>query len=154
MSDRLRVSVIIPAYNEVATIRTVVHRVRAVPLDTEIIAVNDSSTDDTGDILETYSKSAGIQVHHTQFGSASKARNVAFHHSRGELIKYFDADDILSPDLIEHLKKVWVAGQQLNITRDGEKPAVKKPAGPRKEGGPKPGGPKFKKPHRKGPAEE
>ncbi len=59
----------------------------------------------------------------------------------------------LSPDLIEHLKKVWVAGQQLNITRDGEKPAVKKPSGPRKEGGPKPGGPKFKKPHRKGPAE-
>ncbi|NML61264.1 DEAD/DEAH box helicase [Massilia sp. RP-1-19] len=57
----------------------------------------------------------------------------------------------LSPDLIEHLKKVWVAGQQLNITRDGEKPAVKKPSGPRKEGGPKPGGPKFKKPHRKGP---
>ena len=57
----------------------------------------------------------------------------------------------LSPDLIEHLKKVWVAGQQLNITRDGEKPAVKKPAGPRKEGGPKAGGPKFKKPHRKGP---
>jgi ATP-dependent RNA helicase DeaD len=32
----------------------------------------------------------------------------------------------LPPDLLEHLKKVWVAGQQLNITRDGEAPAAKK----------------------------
>ncbi|RJG15468.1 DEAD/DEAH box helicase [Massilia cavernae] len=63
----------------------------------------------------------------------------------------------LPPDVMDHLKKVWVAGQQLNITRDGEAPAVKKDSGPRKEGGsrkaeggPKKGGPKFKKPHRKG----
>jgi ATP-dependent RNA helicase DeaD len=32
----------------------------------------------------------------------------------------------LPSDLLDHLKKVWVAGQQLNITRDGEAPAVKK----------------------------
>jgi ATP-dependent RNA helicase DeaD len=32
----------------------------------------------------------------------------------------------MPPDLIDHLKTVWVAGQQLNITRDGEPPAVKK----------------------------
>jgi ATP-dependent RNA helicase DeaD len=36
-------------------------------------------------------------------------------------------------DLIDHLKGVWVAGQQLNITRDGEAPAVKK-AAPKKAG--------------------
>jgi ATP-dependent RNA helicase DeaD len=38
-----------------------------------------------------------------------------------------DLPSDLPPDLVEHLKKVWVAGQQLNITRDGEVPAVKKP---------------------------
>jgi ATP-dependent RNA helicase DeaD len=32
----------------------------------------------------------------------------------------------LPPDLLDHLKKVWVAGQQLAITRDGEAPAPKK----------------------------
>ncbi|NHZ32265.1 MULTISPECIES: DEAD/DEAH box helicase [Massilia] len=37
-------------------------------------------------------------------------------------------------DLIDHLKGVWVAGQQLNITRDGEAPAVKKAAAPKKAG--------------------
>jgi ATP-dependent RNA helicase DeaD len=56
----------------------------------------------------------------------------------------------LPPDLVEHLKKVWVAGQQLNITRDGEAPAggrsapARKPSQRRFEEG-------VKKPHRKGP---
>jgi len=66
----------------------------------------------------------------------------------------------LPPDLIEHLKSVWVAGQQLNITRDGEPPAggkkgafgAPKKAGDRrfaeKSAAPKPG---PKKEHRKGP---
>jgi ATP-dependent RNA helicase DeaD len=62
-----------------------------------------------------------------------------------------DLPSDLPPDLVEHLKKVWVAGQQLNITRDGEPPAVK-------QGGPKKGverrlvdkAPGGKKPHRKG----
>jgi ATP-dependent RNA helicase DeaD len=49
----------------------------------------------------------------------------------------------LPQDTIETLKKVWVAGQQLGITRDGETPPEKKAAAPKR---------KFadKKPHRKG----
>jgi ATP-dependent RNA helicase DeaD len=34
----------------------------------------------------------------------------------------------LPQDLVDHLKKVWVAGQQLGITRDGEEAPEKKPA--------------------------
>jgi ATP-dependent RNA helicase DeaD len=58
----------------------------------------------------------------------------------------------LPPDLMDHLKTVWVAGQQLNITRDGEAPAAKK-GGYAKKGADRryaeKGAPK--KPHRKGP---
>ncbi len=39
----------------------------------------------------------------------------------------------LPNDLLAHLKKVWVAGQTLNITRDGEQPDLKK-GGPAKKG--------------------
>jgi ATP-dependent RNA helicase DeaD len=51
----------------------------------------------------------------------------------------------LPQDLLQHLQKVWVAGRQLNITRDGEEPIK---AAPKKKFGEK----KFadKKPHRKG----
>jgi ATP-dependent RNA helicase DeaD len=52
----------------------------------------------------------------------------------------------LPQDLLSHLQKVWVAGRQLNITRDGDEPiksAPKKKFGEKKAYG-------EKKPHRKG----
>jgi ATP-dependent RNA helicase DeaD len=75
----------------------------------------------------------------------------------------------MPPEIMQHLKGVWCAGQQLRITRDGEtpdtagktagkKPFGKKPfAGAKKEFGPRKFGgdkPPFKKPHRKGPRPE
>jgi ATP-dependent RNA helicase DeaD len=61
----------------------------------------------------------------------------------------------LPPAVFDHLKGVWVAGQQLNITRDGETPPPKKaffkkpsPAGGDRRFAEKDG---AKKPHRKGP---
>ncbi|MDB5747498.1 MAG: helicase [Massilia sp.] len=41
----------------------------------------------------------------------------------------------LPKDLLDHLKTVWVAGQQLNITRDGETPPPKKAGAPKKSFG-------------------
>ena len=52
MSDGLRLSVIIPAYNEENTVAAVVQQLRAVPLQVEIVAVNDASSDNTGRILQ------------------------------------------------------------------------------------------------------
>ena len=52
MADRLKVSVVIAAYNEAQTIEAVVERVRAVPLDFEIIAVDDGSSDGTGAVID------------------------------------------------------------------------------------------------------
>ena len=52
MGDSIRLSVIIAAYNEERTIAAVVDRVRAVPLDIEIIAVNDGSSDGTGTAID------------------------------------------------------------------------------------------------------
>ena len=47
----MKLSVVIPAYNERDTIREIVKRVRALPLELEIIIVDDASTDGTRDIL-------------------------------------------------------------------------------------------------------
>ncbi len=47
-----------------------------------------------------------------------------------------DLPSDLPKDLVDHLKTVWVAGQQLNITRDGEEaPAPKKAGGAKKSFG-------------------
>ncbi|MCA1247873.1 DEAD/DEAH box helicase [Massilia sp. MS-15] len=56
-----------------------------------------------------------------------------------------DLPDDMTPELIDHLRTVWVAGQQLNMTRDGvEAPIV---TAPKKKSFTKAG---TKKPHRKG----
>ncbi|MCC2957232.1 DEAD/DEAH box helicase [Massilia sp. IC2-477] len=65
-----------------------------------------------------------------------------------------DLPDDMTPELIDHLKTVWVAGQQLNMTRDGvEEPII---TAPKKKSFAKAGADRrvaeksFKKPHRKG----
>jgi glycosyltransferase involved in cell wall biosynthesis len=47
----MRLSVVMPVYNERATLRQVVYRVLAVPLDIELICVDDGSTDGSKEIL-------------------------------------------------------------------------------------------------------
>ena len=48
----MKVSVVMPVYNEVATIKEIVSRVQAVPLEKDIIIVDDGSTDGTLELLE------------------------------------------------------------------------------------------------------
>jgi ATP-dependent RNA helicase DeaD len=85
---------------------------------------------------------------------ANEAGIESRHIGRIEIYDDFSTLDLpadLPPDLLDHLKTVWVAGQQLNITRDGEAPAPKKPGfskGGDRRFAEKAGG---KKPHRKGP---
>ena len=48
----MKLSVVIPVYNEKNTLRALVQRVRAVPIDKEIILIDDCSIDGTRDLLK------------------------------------------------------------------------------------------------------
>jgi len=65
----------------------------------EIIVVNDGSVDDSAVVLERYQEK-GVRVIHQQNRGHAAALNEAYARSSGEFIKFFDADDILSPDFI------------------------------------------------------
>ncbi len=56
------VSVVMPAYNERATVEEIVARVLAVPLRIELVAVDDASRDGTREILQQLAASKGFRL--------------------------------------------------------------------------------------------
>ena len=92
------ISVIIPVFNGARhiaeTIQSVLHQTR---VPDEIIIVNDGSTDETPEILES-AKSAGITVIHQENRGAGAARNRGMETATGSLVSFLDADDLWLPE--------------------------------------------------------
>ena len=63
----------------------------------EVVVVNDGSTDGTRDVLRDY-EGRGVRVVDQPNAGQCAAANRAFRESHGDLIKFFDADDVLAPD--------------------------------------------------------
>lgn len=96
------VSVIISAYNvEQYIARTLDSVLAQTYRHIEVIVVNDGSTDDTKNILETYTQKDTRIVIVTQTNNGvSAARNVGLVIAKGEYICFFDGDDIMMPTKI------------------------------------------------------
>jgi dolichol-phosphate mannosyltransferase len=85
----MKLSVIIPVYNEQGTISELISRVKAVNLDKEIIAVDDGSTDATAGILDAID---GITVMHKDNGGKGSAILEGIKAVTGDVIVIQDAD--------------------------------------------------------------
>ena len=99
MTSRL-ISICMPAYNAGDYILQSVGSIisQSYP-NWELIIVNDGSTDQTARVLAGISDKR-IKVYHQQNQGQCAAANRAFHLSGGALIKFMDADDLLSPDFL------------------------------------------------------
>ncbi len=87
------ISVVIPVYNEVNTIKEIIRRVQAVDLEKEIIIVDDASNDGTKDILNELKDEKGITVFFNQSNQGKGAAlRTAFQHVKGEIVIIQDAD--------------------------------------------------------------
>lgn len=91
---RLVVSIVVPAYNEVATAERLLRRVAAVPLTKEVIVVDDGSTDGTRELLGRLRDEGLVDqllLHDRNRGKGAALRT-GFARARGDVVVVQDAD--------------------------------------------------------------
>lgn len=98
------VSVIIPAFNEENTIRQVLETVQSLPLEVQIIVVNDGSTDNTFHILEELKTNSELTIiqNVVNRGKGFAIRS-GIQYVKGDIVVIQDADMELSPNDLVYL---------------------------------------------------
>lgn len=99
-------SIIVPVYNEVKTIRQILKKIDSVEIDKEIIVVDDYSTDGTRDVLQDILKNSGVNNIRVIYHSCNKGKGTAvregIQEATGEFVIIQDAD--LEYDPQDYLK--------------------------------------------------
>ncbi len=100
-----KVSIIIPAYNIESYLGGTLDSVLAQTYkNLEIIVVNDGSTDNTAQVIDTYaSRDSRIIPIHKENGGVTSARLRGIEESTGEFIGFVDGDDIIEPQMYQVL---------------------------------------------------
>lgn len=115
MEERPLVSVIVPVFNEENTIAEVICRLQKISLRSEIIVVNDGSSDNTGAVLSKLKEQYGnlVVVSHLRNRGKGAAIRTGIQHARGEVIIIQDADLEYSPEEIPAVVAPILEGDSL-----------------------------------------
>ena len=108
--DQPDVSIIVPALNEEATIGEVVRRLLALPLRSQIVVVDDGSTDKTGWILASFGPAITVLRHETPRGKGAAIVD-ALEVCEGRVTIVQDADLEYAPEQIPALVEPILKGE-------------------------------------------
>lgn len=115
----MRVSVVVPVYNEEKTVQSVLEQLMSIPLDLEVIVVDDASTDGTWNILQEIRKrepfSACRYVRHERNQGKGAGLRTGFGLVSGDLVTVQDADLEYDPLDLPRLIQKWNEGRQAGL---------------------------------------
>lgn len=107
-------SIVVPVYNEEATIGPVIERLLSIelPIPREILVVNDGSTDGTRDVLDRLPPAGDrLRIVHAEVnGGKGRAIRTGFEQARGTIVAIQDADLELDPAQLADLVEPILAG--------------------------------------------
>ncbi len=111
--DRVVLSVVVPCYNEVATVEVLLRRVREVPLRLEVVVVDDGSRDGTRDLLRRLEAEGLIDqlVLHEKNAGKGAALRTGFARATGDVVVVQDADLEYDPQELPLLMEPILSGQ-------------------------------------------
>ena len=110
----MRLSVVIPAFNEARLIERTLQSVttsiaanQQAGFTSEIIVVDNNSTDNTAELA----RQAGVPVVFEPINQIGRARNAGAAHATGDWLLFLDADSLLSPGLLGEILETIASGQ-------------------------------------------
>jgi glycosyltransferase involved in cell wall biosynthesis len=107
----VKISIIIPVYNEATTIREILARVRSSPIEKEIVVVDDGSTDGTRQLLaQEQSPDTKVVMHKVNQGKGAAIRT-GLKQATGEYVLIQDADLEYDPADYELLLRPILRGK-------------------------------------------
>jgi glycosyltransferase involved in cell wall biosynthesis len=130
MSELL--SILVPVYNEARTVRQVIDRLLSIPLpvDREILVVNDGSSDGTAQALDAVPPVPGVLtiLHAAKNGGKGSAIRLGLGRARGTIVAIQDADLELDPAQLADLVQPILDGTTDVVY--GSRFLAGRPAGP------------------------
>ncbi|HCI78338.1 MAG TPA: glycosyltransferase family 2 protein [Ktedonobacter sp.] len=117
----MRISVVVPVYNEEKTVSNVLTLLSQVPLDMEVIVVDDASTDRTWEILQELRQREPFKSYHYVRHEHNQGKGVGlrtgFGLVSGEIVTIQDADMEYDPQDLPALVRKWEEGRASGLEK-------------------------------------
>ncbi|MDH3384776.1 MAG: glycosyltransferase family 2 protein, partial [Nitrosopumilus sp.] len=103
------VSVIIPVYNQVNMIEIVIHAIaNSTYKNIEMMAVNDGSTDGSGEILDRLDKKySNLRVFHQKNKGKTRANYLGASNAKGDFLLFIDSDSVVDKHAITEMMRAF-----------------------------------------------